>query len=147
MINSRRVIMADLRNCPRCGKLFAYIGRSICNRCIEQEEEEFKLVKEYIYNNPGATVFEVADATEVSVDKIMRFLREERLEISSDNVNLILECESCGTSIRTGRYCQQCRDDLTNEMKREFGIGQRKRETIKSTGKEKMYIVKKREGR
>lgn len=139
--------MADLRNCPRCGKLFAHIGRPICNRCIEEEEEEFKVVKEYIYKNPGATVFEVSDATGVSVDKIMRFLREERLEISSENSNLILECEKCGTPIKTGRYCEQCRVNLSNEMKREFGIGQRKQEGIKSTGKEKMYIVKKREGR
>ncbi len=139
--------MAELRNCPRCGKLFAYVGRPICNRCVEQEEEEFKFVKEYIYNNPGATVFEVADATGVSVDKIMRFLREERLEITSENVNFVLECENCGRPIKTGRYCEQCRLDLADEMKREFGIGQRKRESIKSTGKEKMYIVKKREGR
>lgn len=139
--------MAELRNCPRCGKLFAYMGRPICNRCVEQEEEEFKVVKEYIYNNPGATVFEVSDVTGVTVEKIMRFLREERLEISSENSNLILECEKCGTPIKTGRYCEQCRADLTNEMKREFGIGQRKQENIKSTGKEKMYIVKKREGR
>ena len=139
--------MADLRNCPRCGKLFAYIGRAICNRCVEQEEEEFKVVKEYIYDNPGATVFEVSDVTGVAVEKILRFLREERLEITSENSNLILECEKCGAPIKTGRYCEQCRASLTNEMKREFGIGQRKQEGIKSTGKEKMYIVKKREGR
>lgn len=139
--------MADLRNCPRCGKLFAYMGRSICNRCIEQEEKEFKVVKKYICDNPGATVFEIADATEVSVDKIMRFLREERLEISSENANMILECEKCGVPIKTGRYCERCKADLTNEMKREFGIGERRQESIKSTGKEKMYIIKKREGK
>lgn len=141
------IIMAELRNCPRCGKLFSYFGRPICNRCIDEEEEEFKIVKEYIYNNPGATVFEVADATEVSVDKILRFLKEERLEITSDNVNLILECESCGRPIKTGKYCEQCKVKLSSEMRREFGIGQRKREAFKSTGKEKMHIIKKREGR
>ena len=139
--------MADLRNCSRCGKLFAYYGRSICNNCMEKEEEEFKIVKEYLYDHPKATVFEVSEATEVSVDKIMRFLREERLEISSENVNLILECESCGVPIKTGKYCKECRDELTNEMQREFGIGRHKRETIKTSGKEKMYVIRKREGR
>ncbi|MCK9217302.1 MAG: MerR family transcriptional regulator [Firmicutes bacterium] len=139
--------MAELRNCARCGKLFPYIGRPICNRCVEKEEEEFKIVKEYIYDNPGATVFEVADATEVSVDKIMRFLREERLEISSENVNLILECESCSRPIKSGRYCEECKAKLAGEMRREFGIGQRKRENIRTSGKEKMHVIRKREGR
>ncbi len=139
--------MAELRNCPRCGKLFSYFGRPICNNCIEKEEEEFKIVKEYIYENPGATVFEVADATEVTVDKIMRFLREERLEISSENVNLILECERCSRPIKTGRYCDQCKGEMASEMRREFGIGQKKREILKSSGKEKMHVIRKRSGR
>ena len=114
---------------------------------MEAEEEEFKLVKEYIYDNSGASISEVSDATGVSADKIMRFLREERLEIDSDVSNMILECESCGRPVRTGRYCEECKNSITNEMRREFGISQRRRETIKTTGKEKMHVIKKREGK
>ncbi|MFA7573085.1 MAG: TIGR03826 family flagellar region protein [Lutispora sp.] len=138
--------MAEIRNCPRCGKIFAYSYSAICNKCMEAEEEEFKLVKEYIYDNSGASISEVSDATGVSADKIMRFLREERLEIDSDVSNMILECESCGRPVRTGRYCEECKNSITNEMRREFGISQRRRETIKTTGKEKMHVIKKREG-
>ena len=138
--------MADIRNCPRCGRVFAYYGRTICRRCMEAEEEEFKIVKEYIYEYPGATVYEVSDATDVSVDKIMRFLKEERLEITSEHSNLLLECERCGVPIKTGKYCQKCKDEVAAEMRREFGVGQRNREAIMTTGREKMYIVKKRRG-
>lgn len=139
--------MPELRNCIRCGKVFAYTYNPVCNKCLEQEEEEFKLVKEYIYENPGSTAYEVSEATGVSVEKIMKFLREERLELSSDNTNLLLECESCGRPIKSGRYCEECKNQIANEMKREFGLSQKKQEYIRATGKERMYVVRKREGR
>ena len=138
--------MAELRNCPRCGKVFAYAYSPICNRCLKIEEEEFKLVKDYLYDNPGASMSEVSEVTGVSVDKIMRFLREERLEIDSDSSNMILECESCGRPVRSGRYCEECKNSITNEMKREFGISQKRQENIKTTGKERMHVIRRREG-
>jgi len=139
--------MPELRNCIRCGKVFAYTYNPVCNKCLEKEEEEFKLVKEYIYENPGSTAYEVSEATGVSVEKIMKFLREERLELSSENANLLLECESCGRPIKSGRYCEECKNQIANEMKREFGLSQKKQEYIRATGKERMYVVRKREGR
>lgn len=139
--------MPELRNCIRCGKVFAYTYNPVCNKCLEQEEEEFKRVKEYIYENPGSTAYEVSEATGVSVEKIMKFLREERLELSSENANLLLECESCGRPIKSGRYCEECKNQIANEMKREFGLSQKKQEYIRATGKERMHVIRKREGR
>ena len=71
--------MAGLRNCPKCGRVFAYVGRGICPRCLEQEEEDFKLVRTYIRENPGATIIEVSEATEIDEQTILRFLKEGRL--------------------------------------------------------------------
>ncbi|SHI38513.1 TIGR03826 family flagellar region protein [Lutispora thermophila] len=139
--------MPELRNCIRCGRVFAYTYSPICSKCLEQDEEDFRIVKDYLYDNPGSNVFEVSEATGVSVEKIMRFLREERLEISSENSNLVLECEYCGKPIRTGRYCEECKNKLANEMRKEFGLSQMRQEYVRNTGKEKMYIVKKREGK
>lgn len=140
--------MPEIRNCPRCGKIFSYIGRPICNKCIDIEENEFKIVKEYIYDNPGATISEVSQETEVSVEKIMRFLREERLEIKSENSNLILECERCGRAINSGRFCEDCKNDITRDFKKEFGLD-RKAPVPRSqekTEKEKMYTATRRRG-
>ena len=114
--------MSDLRNCSRCGRIFGYVGRPICSYCIEEEEDEFKKVKDYLYDYPGSTVFEVSDATDVEVEKIMRFLREERLQISSENTNLLLECEKCGRPVNMGRFCQNCKEDLKQSMRKEFGL-------------------------
>ncbi len=138
--------MGEIRNCPRCGKIFTYISRPICNSCLDMEENEFKVVKEYIYDNPGASISEVSAATEVSVEKIMRFLREERLEISSDNSNLMLECERCGRAIKSGRFCENCKADINKDFKREFGLDKKPeapRPQIKNDG-DKMFTATRR---
>lgn len=114
--------MAELRNCAKCGRLFGYAGRNICSYCMDEEEDEFKKVKEYLYDYPGSTMFEVSDSTGVAVEKIMKFLKEERLQISSENANLLLECEKCSRPINMGRFCQHCKEDLKNSLRKEFGL-------------------------
>lgn len=110
--------MPDVRNCRKCGRLFNYIGgMPICPVCKEKEEEVFKRVKEYLYQNPGATMSEVSQALDVSVEQIKNFLKEGRLEIVGDNPNMVLECEICGKSIKTGRYCNECSKTLSKELK------------------------------
>lgn len=138
--------MPEIRNCPRCGKIFTYIGRPICTKCIETEENEFKIVKEYVYDNPGATISEVSQETGVTVEKIMRFLREERLEIKSENSNLILECERCGRAINSGRFCENCKGQINKEFKREFGLDKKPEEPkpLPRTEKDKMYTATRR---
>ena len=138
--------MAEIRNCPRCGKIFTYFTRPICNRCIDIEEGEFNVVKDYIYENPGATISEVAQETEVSVDKIMRFLREERLEIKSENSNLVLGCEKCGRSINSGRFCENCKGQIAGELRKEFGLDKKEpaqRPQLRAE-KERMYTATRR---
>lgn len=117
--------MPDVRNCRKCGKIFNYLGGSpICPACKQLDEDDFKKIKEYLYDNPRAGLNQVSIELDISVEKIKRFLKDGRLEILSDDGNMILECESCGKSIKSGRYCSECERDLTmnlrntaNEMK------------------------------
>jgi len=107
--------MPDVRNCRKCGKLFNYIGGApICPRCKELEEEDFKRIKEYLYENPGASLTQVSTELDVSVELIRRFLKEGRLEITNENGNLVLECENCGKSIKSGRFCAECERELAS---------------------------------
>ncbi|HOA79460.1 MAG TPA: MerR family transcriptional regulator [Defluviitaleaceae bacterium] len=105
----------QVRNCIRCGKLFNYIGKPICYECIQQDEKDFEKVKEYIYDHPKATITEVSKQTGVSVKKITKFLREERLEVVDGSVGW-LTCESCGADINTGRFCKECTLKLKNNL-------------------------------
>lgn len=105
----------NIRNCTRCGKIYNYDGFKICHNCRKDDEQDFQKVKEYLYDNPGASVPEVSDGTEVEARKIIDFLREGRLEVAEGS-NLILECENCGDSIRTGRFCDKCASGLQKEL-------------------------------
>ncbi|OPX45676.1 hypothetical protein CLHUN_06130 [Ruminiclostridium hungatei] len=108
--------MPDLRNCRRCGRMYNYIGGPpICLDCKNADEEVFKKIKDYLYDNPGATLSQVAMECDVSVEKIKMFLKEGRLEITEGS-NIVLECERCGRSIRTGRFCSECQNQVHNDI-------------------------------
>jgi len=113
---------------------------------MDDEEIEFKKVKEYVYDNPGATISETSQETGVSVEKIIRFLREERLEIKSEESNMVLECERCGVPIKSGRYCERCKRELNAGFRKEFGLdkpGSGGRMPIRAE-KDKMYTATRR---
>lgn len=110
--------MPEVRNCRRCGKVYNYIGGApICNVCKEKDEEDYKRVKEYLYKYPGASLSIVSQELDVSVEKIKKFLREGRLEIIGEDSLIFLECESCGKSIRTGRFCTECERDMVKNFR------------------------------
>ena len=106
----------DVRNCKNCGKLYNYFGgQPFCPTCLNNIEDKFKLVKQYIYDHPECGIQEVSDELEVTVQTIHRWIREERLSFS-ERSDVGLECEGCGVMIRTGRYCKACKDKLANNF-------------------------------
>lgn len=106
----------EVRNCKECGKLFNYMeGMPICPACSKKLEEKFVKVKEYVYDNPGASINQVAEENDVTVKQIKRWVREERL-CFADNSDIGIECEKCGAMIKTGRFCQKCKKQLENSF-------------------------------
>ena len=128
----------DVKNCRKCGKIYAYDGHKVCNACRREEEEDFQKVKGYIYDNPDSTVQEISSETGISVQRIMRYLREGRLQLRGDNHNMILDCEKCGKAISTGRYCDRCAENLKKEFE---SVNSTKNEKSKKPDKDRMYIV------
>ncbi|QGU00438.1 hypothetical protein SYNTR_1844 [Candidatus Syntrophocurvum alkaliphilum] len=108
--------MADLRNCQECGRLFAYQGKNRCRKCQENEEEEYLIVRRYIREHPGASVFETSEATDVEEEKILQFLRDGRLQ--SRGFKNVLECVSCGQKISQGRFCDNCTNQLAADFQK-----------------------------
>ncbi len=103
----------EVRNCRQCGRMFNYIGGvPLCMRCKDELEDKFAEVKEFVRQNPGATIQMVSEENDVSVQQIRQWVREERLEFSKDSP-VGIECEICGASIRTGRYCDACKKTVT----------------------------------
>lgn len=101
-------------------KIVSICGNWVKN-CKELDEEEFNLVKKYIYGNPSATVKDTMMATGVKVRRIRGYLRDGRLIIPDDSP-IFINCENCGTSIKYGRLCKECADALSDEIKKEMNI-------------------------
>ena len=134
--------MPDLRNCRRCGRMYNYIGGPpICLDCKNADEEVFKRIKDYLYQFPGATLSQVALDCDVSVEKIKMFLREGRLEIT-DGANIILECERCGKSIKTGRFCNEWQNQLHNDITGSYVKPDKDEKDIKKPGVGMRYLNK-----
>lgn len=96
--------------CPLCKKMYQFNGLppKFCPECYEIDEEHYQRVRSLVKECPGINIVDVSDKTGVSRTRIMRYLREERLEaVSSDTV--FLTCLSCGKAINTGNYCSDCR--------------------------------------
>ena len=111
--------MPDVRNCRRCGRIYNYLGgQPICPVCREADEQDFRRVKNYLYQYPGASISQVSKELDISVEKIKSYLKDGRLEIIGENTgNLMLECENCGKSIKSGRFCDACSQELSKELR------------------------------
>ncbi|AFS77318.1 flagellar operon protein YvyF [Gottschalkia acidurici 9a] len=135
----------DIRSCLKCERAFSYDGEDLCPKCRYEDDEDFKIVKEYLYDNPGADVNKVTKETGVDLKKILRYLKEGRIEIAEGSANTLLSCERCGKAVNTGRFCKKC----VAEMEKEFkgAIGEIKPEAPKQEKKdskkadEKMHVV------
>lgn len=101
--------------CKKCARLYQSLGASpYCPKCVEDLEQSFELVKNYIYDHPQANAVEISEETGVPEKDIFYFLKEGRLSVSEGNA--ILRCEQCGRSITTGRYCDACKSSLEREL-------------------------------
>lgn len=132
----------DVRNCSRCGKIYAYDGFNICLKCRQDDEDDFKKVKEYLYEHPGANIVEIIEKTGVESKKVIEFLRQGRLEVSDTN-NLLLQCEKCGSPIRTGRFCDKCTSEMEREFKKSIGGGRDPKSLQTGKAKERMRVTDK----
>lgn len=110
----------DARNCKKCGKLFNHaMGPVICPRCKESMEEKFQEVKKYVRDHPGCGIPEVSEECDVSQQQIKQWLREERLQFSDDSP-VGLNCEKCGAMIRSGRFCDKCKSEMTHRLQHAY---------------------------
>ena len=104
----------EVKNCRDCGRLFNYLGGPrLCPACREALEEKFLQVKRYIEEHRTAQLQQISDDNDVSIQQIKQWVREERLTFTDDSV-VGIECESCGVTIKTGRFCEACKKQMAN---------------------------------
>ncbi len=134
----------EVKNCPKCGKLFTYTpGNRVCAQCIKEEEELFEEIRIFIKEHPNCTMAEVSEQTGVSAKKLIRYIREGRIEISK-GMSEDVTCDSCGEPITTGRFCEACAFKLTSSAQ-EVIKGRRVKEAVaEKRVSDKMHFLSKK---
>lgn len=103
-------------NCKSCGRLFNALDRSrLCPSCKRALEDKFQEVKQYLRENPDATVNQTSEDNDVTVKQIKQWIREERL-VLTNSAGCDIRCEQCGAAIRTGRFCDKCKANMTMDL-------------------------------
>ncbi len=98
-----------LLTCRKCGKKFEafYLSDEFCDACTAELADKYHEVRDYLWEHPNSTADTVAKACDCSVRQVMRWVKEERLEVS-ENSKVSLYCENCGMKIFSGRLCRNC---------------------------------------
>lgn len=107
----------NVRNCRKCKRLFNYVmGPYLCPQCRQELEDKFQVVKKYVQEHVHADVKVVSEECDVDPMQIRQWVKEERLVFSEESA-IGIACERCGTTIRSGRFCEKCKAEMTNGFK------------------------------
>ena len=111
--------------------------------CKQKLEDKFIQVRDYIRENDSATMQQIAEDNEVSVKQIKQWVREERLTFTK-NSPVGIECESCGKMIKTGRFCDQCKNNMASNLQAMYAMPvQKESGGRKEKGKDRMRFLDK----
>lgn len=105
-----------LAECPRCHKLFNKVKAPVCMGCEPEEEADFETVRHALQDKPNQSASELAEATGVARDCVMRLLNEGR--IANVSLDQPISCGRCGAPAisMTKRLCQDCLNELSVEL-------------------------------
>lgn len=123
-----------IKKCKGCGALFDSMGLPFCGKCMQEIDYKYKIVRDYLYDNPNETIEQVSAQTDTPEWMIMYFLRDGRLNMA--NASGLLKCEKCGKPVTTGRFCPECAAKLGNKIQGAIPKpAAPKREEINANGK------------
>lgn len=104
----------ELASCPVCGQLYMKGVIQMCPKCLAQEEENERIVAEYVDDHSRCTVEEVHKVTGIKESVIYRMIENGRLQ---ECENLQYPCQQCGKIINKGRLCKTCMESFLDQVK------------------------------
>lgn len=105
--------MAQLNNCPECGKLYVENPMKLCPECQKKELEAEDKVAQYLRGVKRSSIEEIAAATGVKEKIILRMINRGRIIGEFD---ITYPCEICGAPITEGRVCAKCSKNITDQL-------------------------------
>jgi hypothetical protein len=75
--------MREVKNCKKCNMVFSTNdGARLCKKCQTKEDEIFRSVRDYLYDNPRTNIYDLSVKFNISVQRIQEYIRNERIEVS-----------------------------------------------------------------
>ncbi|MBR1420254.1 MAG: hypothetical protein IJ575_04275 [Selenomonadaceae bacterium] len=103
-----------LRQCAECGKVFYSLWNyTVCDKCRAKINDKEEQIREFVMKNCNATIIEIAEEFEVSVNFVRRMIDEGKLDLKK---TVTIRCHGCGAEIATGNYCAKCRDKMKHQI-------------------------------
>jgi hypothetical protein len=69
----------SLANCKQCGKVHLQDRTPFCPECKPEQDEIYRVVREYLKQNPNSTLLEVYTDTGVSIAKLLEMKKYDYL--------------------------------------------------------------------
>jgi len=95
--------------------MFTKTLSNICKDCEKAEVDKFEEVRLYVKENPHSSAQEVSEKCEVSVKRILQYVRDGKIDISQGMEGLIT-CSKCGRPIKSGRMCERCTKNIAGAL-------------------------------
>lgn len=103
----------DIATCASCGKLFPRVHLHLCSTCAGDQEARFRLIREYLVANEGASFNEIAQATGLSRGEVAKFYESGRLVSTGGDLLGAPQTCTCGG---VGARCTYCRLKLARKF-------------------------------
>jgi predicted amidophosphoribosyltransferase len=105
----------DIRNCRRCDRIYQHRGSKYCPNCMLELDEIFVKVRDYIYDNPNATGSGSIRSPGCGGEHNPGILKGGQAGAVIPGLDYL--CERCEKPITTGRYCNDCIQELDRGMR------------------------------
>jgi len=71
----------DYTLCISCGHKTDFMINSYCLECAVGKMDDFKVIKEYLYQHPGLNAKQLSEITGISISIISRYISEGRVDV------------------------------------------------------------------
>lgn len=107
-----------LVSCQRCRKPFMSMGQKLCPACVEEENQAFDVIREYLDKHPQAGLYQIASDTGVDESIIISLVHRGRLR--SVEKHLTHKCARCGAEVLivNGDFCDRCKRELESKVRK-----------------------------
>lgn len=95
----------ELGQCSICGKLCIKNASGICPECFQEQEENEKIISDYVKLHEQCSIDDIEAATGISLKKVKRIIKSGRILLGQ---NVLYPCEWCGELISRGKLCEKC---------------------------------------